>query len=174
MDPKKSLGENLKQARKRVGKTQEEVAKAVGIERSTYAHYEIGTSSPDVNLLMEIAKVLNSSVSGLLGEDTRVSPPVANAPQSFAPPDKWETIAFMLAEALKQREDNERLRIEQVDAKNAEANRDRAAAERARAEADRIAYSELSRVLSQAQAPRSVRRGDEGAATEAEGGTLVG
>lgn len=49
-----SLGERIKAERERLGITQDDWARAVGIHRNTQAKYEKGDAIPDINYLSEI------------------------------------------------------------------------------------------------------------------------
>lgn len=66
------LSEQLKIIRKANKFTQQGLADAIGIERSTYASYETGRNKPDVNLLSKIAKVFGVSSDYILEIDTTV------------------------------------------------------------------------------------------------------
>lgn len=66
------LCEQLKIIRKANKFTQQGLADAIGIERSTYASYETGRNKPDVNLLSKIAKVFGVSSDYILEIDTTV------------------------------------------------------------------------------------------------------
>ena len=66
------LSEQLKIIRKDNKFTQQGLADAIGIERSTYASYETGRNKPDVNLLSRIAKVFDVSSDFILEIDTTV------------------------------------------------------------------------------------------------------
>ena len=66
------LSEQLKIIRKANKFTQQGLADAIGIERSTYASYETGRNKPDVNLLSRIAKVFGVSSDFILEIDTTV------------------------------------------------------------------------------------------------------
>jgi len=50
---------NLKKARKIAGLTQAEIAKKVGIARSTYTNIELGIKNPSFNVATKIKRVLN-------------------------------------------------------------------------------------------------------------------
>lgn len=63
------LCEQLKQIRKANKFTQQDLADAVGIERSTYASYETGRNKPDVILLKRIANVFGVSSDFILEID---------------------------------------------------------------------------------------------------------
>ncbi len=62
-----NLPERLKEARKVAGLTQEEVAKKLGISKSTYCCYETGRHSPDPDALVILCKAFNVSADYLLG-----------------------------------------------------------------------------------------------------------
>mgnify|MGYP004515315247 FL=1 len=64
------LSEQLKIIRKANKFTQQGLADAIGIERSTYASYETGRNKPDVILLSKIAKVFGVSSDYILEIDT--------------------------------------------------------------------------------------------------------
>ena len=57
----------LAAARRRTGLTQAEVARRAGIDRSTYAHYEIGRRKPEPEVAVLLARVLGSTVELLFG-----------------------------------------------------------------------------------------------------------
>lgn len=63
------LSERLKKFRLALGLTQEEVAKALGTERTTYTYYERGTHKPNLDRIKALAKLFNTDVATLLGED---------------------------------------------------------------------------------------------------------
>ena len=65
---------NLREARKLSGMMQKEVAEKVGIARSTYALYETGERSPDVEVVKKLATVLNVSGDYLIGNEVRKYP----------------------------------------------------------------------------------------------------
>ena len=59
------LAQNLFKLRKSMGLTQQQVADAVGIKRSTYAYYERGTT-PTLEVIEKLAKVFNVTASYLM------------------------------------------------------------------------------------------------------------
>ena len=65
--------------RKRVGATQESVAKSLGIGTANYAKYESGERNPKDNRLLEIAKILNVSYASLKTGDERIAVDLLNA-----------------------------------------------------------------------------------------------
>lgn len=69
MDSKKVLGLRLKSARKNAGLKQEDVGRAFGLGKSTISEWETGKRSPDIELIHDLALMLNTSVAYLLGID---------------------------------------------------------------------------------------------------------
>ena len=63
------FGENLKAMRKAKGYTQEELAMKLNVVRQTVSKWEKGLSVPDAEILVEIADVLDTDVSVLLGKE---------------------------------------------------------------------------------------------------------
>lgn len=61
------FGENLKAMRKDKGYTQEELAIKINVVRQTVSKWEKGLSVPDADVLSQIAEVLDTKVSVLLG-----------------------------------------------------------------------------------------------------------
>lgn len=71
--------DNLKKSRQRIGLTQQQIANALGITKSTYCGYETGKRQPDLAKLRRLALLLCTSVDELLGltgseNDYTVSP----------------------------------------------------------------------------------------------------
>ena len=63
------LKENIKSIRKSKGLSQEELAIKLNVVRQTISKWEQGLSVPDSEMLISISKVLETSVSNLLGEN---------------------------------------------------------------------------------------------------------
>lgn len=61
------LGENLRRRRKAKGYTQEKMAKAFGVHRTTYTKYEAGITEPPLDTLCRMADFLGCTVDSLLG-----------------------------------------------------------------------------------------------------------
>jgi len=57
-----NLGEKLKHYRAAKGMTQQEVADILGVDKSTYAHYEAGKRIPNAKAWVEITRVLQLPV----------------------------------------------------------------------------------------------------------------
>ena len=62
------FSENLKTLRKSRGFSQEELSIRLNVVRQTISKWEKGVSVPDAEMLIKIAEVLETTVSGLLGE----------------------------------------------------------------------------------------------------------
>lgn len=63
------IGENLAFYRKLSGLTQQQVADAINLNRSTYTKYETGVSEPSFEILKKIATVLGVDILSLLNND---------------------------------------------------------------------------------------------------------
>lgn len=63
---KSVLAQKLKEYRKKAGMTQEELSQTIGINRSAYAYYEIGTTTPKPETICKLAKLYNISTDELL------------------------------------------------------------------------------------------------------------
>ncbi len=63
------FNERLKTARKCSGKTQKEIAEAIGMTPNAYQKYELGTSEPNLTKLVFLADMFNVSLDYLLCRD---------------------------------------------------------------------------------------------------------
>ena len=63
------MGTKLKELRKLAGKTQKEIAAAIGVTLSAYSNYEQGTREPSYQILVSIAKYFDVTTDYLLGLD---------------------------------------------------------------------------------------------------------
>lgn len=66
----KDFKSRLKELRIAKGFTRKEMAKAIGIEVTTYANYEGGFRMPKWDKILKIAKCLNVSTDYLLGANS--------------------------------------------------------------------------------------------------------
>lgn len=64
------FNENLKEARKSCGLTQQEVADILGIDKSTYSGYETGKREPDVKKIKALSSILSVTPDFLLGTES--------------------------------------------------------------------------------------------------------
>ncbi|RKL61433.1 XRE family transcriptional regulator [Thermoanaerobacteraceae bacterium SP2] len=62
-----NLGDNLKQLRQKIGLRQEDVAKMVGVERSTLANWERGAKQPGLEILVKLSQLFGVSLNELVG-----------------------------------------------------------------------------------------------------------
>ena len=60
---------NLRIIQKKSGKTREEVANAIGINKTTYDNYLNGRNEPSVETLIKLAKYFNVTLDELCGYD---------------------------------------------------------------------------------------------------------
>ena len=65
------LGVKLKKLRERAGLQQAQVAKLLGLERTTVYHYEIGDRQPSLSTLVRYAEIFHVTTDYLLGRSTR-------------------------------------------------------------------------------------------------------
>ena len=65
---KSFINDNIKAARKDAGYTQEEMAEKLGVNRSTYAYWELNTD-PDFNSITAIAKLCGYKFKDLIDEN---------------------------------------------------------------------------------------------------------
>ena len=63
--------ERLKCARKACCFTQQQVADLIGVDRSTYAYYELGTTTPSLDKLILLADVFKTDIDWFIGTDIR-------------------------------------------------------------------------------------------------------
>ena len=61
-----SFAENFRNARKKSGLTQQQVADALGLDRSSIAQYERGFSKPSFDNIAKICSLLNVSLDELI------------------------------------------------------------------------------------------------------------
>lgn len=60
---------NIKTFRLSIGKTQKEVAEAVGLTQFTYSNYESGKTQPDFDTLVKLADYFHTTVDAILGHE---------------------------------------------------------------------------------------------------------
>lgn len=60
------FAERLKALRKENSFTQKQIADILGVDRSTYAYYELARTRPDIDTLVVIAKIFNVTTDYLL------------------------------------------------------------------------------------------------------------
>lgn len=81
------LAEKLKYFRKKSHLTQQQVADAIGIERSAYSYYELRKTNPKIETLQMLAKLYNTNVDLLLdNNDDRDEEDILSSPDRF---EEW-------------------------------------------------------------------------------------
>lgn len=63
------LKDSLRQLREQHNWKQEEIARVLGIKRSTYTYYETGKTEPSLSRLLLLSKIYNVSLDTLVGRD---------------------------------------------------------------------------------------------------------
>lgn len=61
------IGENIKNARKKLGITQEELAEKINVTRQAVSNWENGKTEPDIETLTNIAQIFDISIDELVG-----------------------------------------------------------------------------------------------------------
>ena len=59
----------MKKLRDNCGYTQQQVADALNIDRSTYTYYETAKTTPDINTIIKLCKIFNVSYSDILEDE---------------------------------------------------------------------------------------------------------
>lgn len=65
----RTFGDNLRSAREREKKTQQEMANLLGITQGVYCQYETAAKAPNINLAAKMAEILNISLDELVKGD---------------------------------------------------------------------------------------------------------
>ncbi len=68
-----NLAERLQFYRKKCYFSQEQIAKQLNINRSTYSYYELGKTQPSIENLALLAKIFNISLSELAGVESETN-----------------------------------------------------------------------------------------------------
>ena len=63
------VGNNLKLLRKHFGKSQDEVSKSLGLNRSTYSGYENSVAQPSLEIITMVSEFYTISVDSILKND---------------------------------------------------------------------------------------------------------
>ncbi|NSW84195.1 MAG: helix-turn-helix transcriptional regulator [Syntrophothermus sp.] len=83
----KQFGNSLKQLRHKMGLRQNDMAKILGVERSTLANWERGAKLPSLETLMKLRETFGVSLDELVGIERSItfSAPVCHYPLSADP-----------------------------------------------------------------------------------------
>lgn len=101
--PEGRITDRMRQARERLGISQEEAGRRLGVTLRTYARWERGESKGWVGYLAEIAQALETTESDILGGENPLSSSVT-VEDLAAKVDAVMTELHQLREALGQRE----------------------------------------------------------------------
>ena len=83
-----NIGQNLKNLRLSLGKTQEEVAEMGGFTQGIYANWETDRFVPGAESLVKLADCFGCSVDYLLGRENEESIIVVNEDKRYTPDEK--------------------------------------------------------------------------------------
>ena len=82
------LNQRLKHFRTMSGLTQQQVADVLGLDRSTYAYYESGKTTPDIKSVNKLLKIFNISYYELMDETDPTTVSVSDPSASDNDEDK--------------------------------------------------------------------------------------
>ncbi|MDD5952045.1 MAG: helix-turn-helix domain-containing protein [Oscillospiraceae bacterium] len=82
------LNEKLRSLREKCGLTQEQVAKTLNIDRSSYTYYETGKTEPSISSLIKLSNLFKVSVEELLGSETPNAVLVRDGRSGRKPPSR--------------------------------------------------------------------------------------
>ena len=102
------IGQQIKLHRKRNGWSQVELAKILGVGKSTIANYEKGYRSPRQNTIFQLADVFNVSVDDLfpvINSETPTTSPVQAIYDQLTPPRQAKALAYLEKQLLEQNEE---------------------------------------------------------------------
>lgn len=67
------LSKTLKRLRENCGFTQQQVADALNIDRSTYTYYETAKTTPDINTIIKLSKIFHVTYNDILDDEKPLS-----------------------------------------------------------------------------------------------------
>lgn len=84
------IRDRLRSLRLKAGYSQQQLANALQLDRSTYSYYELGKTTPSVSTLSALSKIFKMSVDELVKGDT-------------LPDDSWDTVALFPNSEIKEK-----------------------------------------------------------------------
>ena len=107
------IGQKIKSYRKSNGWSQVELAKILGVGKSTIANYEKGYRSPRQNTIFQLADVFNISVDDLFptinAETSSDTSPVQAIYDQLTPPRQAKALTYLEKQLLEQNEDKTKI-----------------------------------------------------------------
>ena len=106
------IGQQIKLHRKRNGWSQVELAKILGVGKSTIANYEKGYRSPRQNTIFQLADVFNVSVDDLfpaINAETPTTSPVQAIYDQLTPPRQAKALTYLEKQLLEQNEEETKI-----------------------------------------------------------------
>lgn len=106
------IGQQIKLHRKRNGWSQVELAKILGVGKSTIANYEKGYRSPRQNTIFQLADVFNVSVDDLfpaINSETPTTSPVQAIYDQLTPPRQAKALTYLEKQLLEQNEEETKI-----------------------------------------------------------------
>ena len=106
------IGQQIKLHRKRNGWSQVELAKILGVGKSTIANYEKGYRSPRQNTIFQLADVFNVSVDDLfpaINAETPSTSPVQAIYDQLTPPRQAKALTYLEKQLLEQNEEETKI-----------------------------------------------------------------
>lgn len=79
-----SLGEKIKETRKKTGLSQEQLSEKLGISRSAVAKWETDKGFPDVDNLKALSRLFGVSIDYLLNNDESLEKPATRQPTDLS------------------------------------------------------------------------------------------
>ena len=107
------IGQKIKSYRKSNGWSQVELAKILGVGKSTIANYEKGYRSPRQNTIFQLADVFNISVDDLFptinAETSNDTSPVQAIYDQLTPPRQAKALTYLEKQLMEQNEDKTKI-----------------------------------------------------------------
>ena len=106
------IGQKIKSYRKSNGWSQVELAKILGVGKSTIANYEKGYRSPRQNTIFQLADVFNISVDDLfpaINAETPTTSPVQAIYDQLTPPRQEKALTYLEKQLLEQNEEETKI-----------------------------------------------------------------
>lgn len=95
------LSQTLKRLRENCGYTQQQVADALNIDRSTYTYYETAKTTPDINTIIKLAKIFNVTYNDILDDDPSSSVSVGDYGSKSSTPKRHSKNSSLIYELSK-------------------------------------------------------------------------